>query len=93
MEAEQREMTSRMIRMGELMVAGTPVDDPAVQDEVDWHYRSLARFWTPNAAAYVHLGRMYVDDERLRAHYERIAEGLSRYQRDAMVAYAEARLA
>lgn len=92
MEIEQREMTARMIRMAELMVAGTPVDDPAVQEEVDWHYRSLARFWTPNAAAYGHLGRMYVDDERFRANYERIAEGLSAYQRDAMAAYAAARL-
>ncbi|MDQ6727316.1 MAG: MerR family transcriptional regulator [Actinomycetota bacterium] len=92
MEIEQREMTARMIRMAELMVTGTPVDDPVVQDEVDWHYRSLARFWTPDAAAYIHLARMYVDDQRFRATYERIAGGLSGYQRDAMVAYAEARL-
>lgn len=92
MEAGQREMTARMIRMAELMVAGVPPDDPVVQEEVDWHYRSVARFWTPNAAAWTHLGRMYVDDDRFKANYERIAEGLAEYQRDAMIAYAEARL-
>jgi len=92
LEAEQREMTTRMIRMAELLVAGVPAGDAAVQDEVDWHFRSLARFWTPNAAAYTHLGQMYVDDERFRATYERITEGLAEYQRDAMAVYARDRL-
>lgn len=92
MEAEQREMTARMIRMAELMVAGVPADDALTQDQVDWHYRSVARFWTPDADAFIHLGRMYVDDPRFRANYEQIAAGLAEYQRDAMAAYAEARL-
>lgn len=91
-QAEQREMTARMIRMAELMAAGKPADDPEVQAETDWHYRSLCRFWTPDAAAYACLGQMYVDDERFRASYENIAEGLAAYQRDAMTAYARARL-
>ncbi len=92
MQAEQREMTARMIRMAELMAAGKPADDPEVQAEVDWHYRSVCRFWTPDAAAYTGLGRMYVDDERFRGNYEKIAEGLAVYQRDAMAAYARERL-
>jgi len=85
-------MTARMVRMAELMVAGTPVDDPAVQEEVDWLYRAVARFWTPNAAAFIRLGQTYADDEQYRSTYERVAEGLASYQRDAMAAYAEARL-
>jgi len=92
MDAEQREMTARMIRMAELMVAGVPADDPSTEEEVDWHYRSVARFWTPSADAFIHLGRMYADDARFRANYDRVAEGLAEYQRDAMAAYAEARL-
>ena len=92
MDAAQREMTVRMIRMAELMVAGVPADDPATHEEVDWQYRSVARFWTPNADAFIHLGRMYVDDERFRSNYERIADGLAEYHRDAMAAYAGARL-
>jgi len=92
LEVEQREMTARMIRMAELMVAGVPADAPAAQDEVDWHFRSVARLWTPDAAAYTHMGQMYVDDERFRSNYEQIADGLAEYQRDAMAAYARERL-
>ncbi|MFF0494234.1 MerR family transcriptional regulator [Nocardia sp. NPDC004068] len=91
-EAMQREMTAAMIRMAESMVAGTPVDDPAVQAEVDAHYRGVCRFWTPNRCAYEGLAAMYVDDERFKANYEAIAAGLAEYQRGAMIVYARARL-
>jgi DNA-binding transcriptional MerR regulator len=87
-----REMTAAMIRMAELMAAGTLVDDPAVQAEVHGHYQGMCRFWTPNRPAYKGLGNMYVDDERFKSNYERIAEGLAEYQRDAMLVYADERL-
>ncbi|MEV6430729.1 TipAS antibiotic-recognition domain-containing protein [Nocardia sp. NPDC051463] len=38
------------------------------------------------------MGQLYVDDERFKANYEKIAEGLAEYQRDAMVVYADERL-
>ncbi|WP_280671827.1 MULTISPECIES: MerR family transcriptional regulator [unclassified Kitasatospora] len=91
-ERWQREATAQMIRIAEFMVAGTPVADPAVQAEVDAHYRSVCRFWTPNAAAYKGLGQTYVDDPQFRANYDKITDGLAVYQRDAMVVYADARL-
>ncbi|MGV4986810.1 MerR family transcriptional regulator [Streptomyces sp. NRAIS4] len=91
-ERMQKEVTAAMIRMAEFMVAGVPADDPAVLDEVDRQYHWLCNFWTPDAAAYRSLGQMYVDDERFKANYERIAPGLAEYQRDAMAAYADARL-
>lgn len=91
-ERYQRDVTAQMIRFAEFMTAGTPVDDPAVQAEVDVHYRSVARFWTPNQEAYKGLGAMYVDDPRFRENFERIAAGLAEYQRDAMAVYADARL-
>lgn len=91
-ERWQREVTAQMIRMAEFMVAGTPVSDPAVQAEVDTNYRQICRFWTPNAAAYKGVGQSYVDDPQMRANFDRIAEGLAAYQRDAMTVYADARL-
>ncbi len=91
-ERMQRESTAQMVRMAEFMVAGAAVDDPVVLTEVDLHYQGVCRFWTPNAEAYRGLGRMYTDDERFRANYESIAPGLAEYQRDAMAAYADARL-
>ena len=87
-----RESTAAMIRMAEFMAAGKPADDAEVQDEVDRHYQGMLRFWTPNASAYKCLGQMYVDDERFTATYDRIAVGLAAYYRDAIAAYADARL-
>jgi DNA-binding transcriptional MerR regulator len=92
MEAIQKDLTAYMIRLAELMVAGKPAGDAEVLDEVGWHYRWVSRFWTPGAEAYRNLGRMYIDDERFRASYERIAEGLAAHQREAMAAYARERL-
>lgn len=91
-ERWQREVTAQMIRMAEFMVAGVPVADPAVQAEVDAHYRGVCDFWTPNACAYKGVGQTYVDDPQFRANFDRIADGLAAYQRDAMVVYADARL-
>lgn len=88
----QQEATAGMIRMAELMAAGIPADDPAVFTELDVHYQHMTRFWTPTAVEYAYFGQMQVDDERFRANYEQIAEGLATYMRDAMAAYAHARL-
>ena len=92
MVAEQQQLTAQMIRMAELMTAGRAPADPAVQAEVDQHYRWVARFWAPSAEAYRNLGQLYVDDHRFRANYERITEGLATFQRDAMTFYADERL-
>ncbi|MFD9811728.1 MerR family transcriptional regulator [Streptomyces sp. NPDC059080] len=91
-ERWQREATAQMIRMAEFMVAGTPVTAPEVQAETDAHYRGVCRFWTPNADAYRGLAATYVDDPRFRGNFDRIAEGLAGYLREAMEVYAEARL-
>lgn len=91
-ESMQREVTAAMIRMAEFMAAGTPVADAAVQAEIHTQYQGICRMWTPNREAYKCLGQMYVDDERFKANYEKIAEGLAEYQRDAMVVYADERL-
>ncbi len=92
LERMQRETTAQMFRMAQLMAAGTPADSPAVQAEVDAHYQGVCRFWTPTAPAYKGLGQTYVDDLRFKSAYDKIAAGLAEYQRDAMAAYADARL-
>ncbi|BDM73308.1 MerR family transcriptional regulator [Streptomyces nigrescens] len=92
MEAMQRDATAAMVRVAEFLRAGTPVTDPAVQAEVEAHYQGICRMWTPSAAAFKALGQTYVDDATWRAAYDRVAAGLAEYQRDAMAAYADARL-
>lgn len=91
-EAGQRERTALMIRLAELMAAGTPVDADAVRAEIDGQYRSLTALRPVTAEEYRAIGRSCVEDERWRAAYEAIAPGLAAYQRDAIEAYAAARL-
>jgi DNA-binding transcriptional MerR regulator len=85
----QQEITGAMIRMAELMTAGEQVDSPAVQAEIDAAYHAVCRFWTPDAAAFKGLGRLYVEDERFKVNYDRIAVGLAEFYRDAMACYAD----
>lgn len=81
-----------MIRTAEFMVAGTPVSDLAVQVEVDADYQGICRFWTPTAAVYKGVGQTHVDDPQMRTNFDKIADGLAVYQRDAMTVYADTRL-
>ncbi|ULR48550.1 TipAS antibiotic-recognition domain-containing protein [Streptomyces deccanensis] len=91
-QAEEQDITDRLIRMAEFMVARTSPDNPTVLEEVDWYYREARRYGIADAATFISLGEMYVDDPHFNALYERVAEGLAAYQRDAMAAYARARL-
>jgi DNA-binding transcriptional MerR regulator len=73
--------------------AGTATDDPAVQNLVARHHAWVNRFWTPDAAAYAGLGRLYVDDERFTTSIDAHEPGLAAYLCDAMAEYASTRLA
>ncbi len=89
---EEGEMAGRMVRLAELMVAGTPASDPAVLDEIEWYYQSAQQYGGVTPATFKSLGDALVDDEQTRALYDDVAEGLAAYQRDAIAAYGEARL-
>ncbi|MFB6782892.1 MerR family transcriptional regulator [Streptomyces sp. NPDC056352] len=91
-EAGQRERTAQMIRLAELMAAGHPADAESVQAEIDAQYRDLTALRTVTADEYRAIGRSCVDNDAWRAAYEAIAPGLAAYQRNAMDAYAAARL-
>ncbi len=72
---------------------GSPVDDAGVQAVVARHHAWVCHFWTPDAAAYTGLGRLYVDDERFTAPIDATAPGLAAYLCDAIAVYARERLA
>lgn len=76
----------------ELRDSGAPVDDQRVQDAVAGLYDWMTLFWTPNRAAFIGLADMYVDDERFRRNIGGGDDQFVEYLRDAMKAYAEARL-
>jgi DNA-binding transcriptional MerR regulator len=91
-EAGHRERTAQMIRLAELLAAGTPADAGPVQAEIDAQYRALAELRTVCAAEYRAIGQACVENEQWRAAYEAIAPGLAQYQRDAIEVYATTRL-
>lgn len=91
-EAGHRKRTAQMIRLAELLAAGTPADAVPVQAEIDAQYRALAELRAVSAEEYRAIGRSCVDNEQWCAAYEMIAPGLAEYQRDAIEAYAATRL-
>lgn len=86
------EYVAEMHRMAALMAAGEPVEADAVQREIGALHARVATMWTPTAQAFAGLGATYVDDDRFRVVYERVAPGLAAYYRDAMTHYAATRL-
>jgi len=60
-----------------------------VQRLIAKHYDGLHAFYEPDPEMYKGLANMYVEDERFRAFYEKIAPGLAEFMRKSMLLYAE----
>ena len=78
--------------LADLFIAGAAVEDLTVQQLIGQHYKWVAAFWTPNRAAYIALGEMYVADPRFTANYDELAPGLAQFICDGMRVWAEANL-
>jgi MerR family transcriptional regulator, thiopeptide resistance regulator len=79
-------------RLIPLIDAGVEPDDERVLDVMADHYAIVARFWTPDADQYAGLGDLYVDSPDFKARYDAEHPRMAEYLRDAMAAYALARL-
>ncbi|MBF6483756.1 MerR family transcriptional regulator [Nocardia otitidiscaviarum] len=80
---------------GRAHAAGLPVDSAEVQAITQRHYEWVTVGWQgrrPKAEAFVGLGEMYVADPRFAVNYDKHGAGTAAYVRDAMKAYADARL-
>jgi MerR family transcriptional regulator, thiopeptide resistance regulator len=73
-----------------LLGAGEPATGECPRALAERHREHISRWFYP-CSPQMHrgLGEMYVADERFAANYEREAEGLAAYFRDAIVANAE----
>lgn len=91
-EVVNRQGAEATERLAGLAKAGVPVDDERVLDAVGAHYEWIKNHWTPDAESYTGLGRMYAEDERFRRQYEAVQPGFADYLRDALAAFATARL-
>ncbi|GAA3460888.1 TipAS antibiotic-recognition domain-containing protein [Saccharothrix longispora] len=76
----------------ELFDAGVAPDSPRAMEVTDRHHTWLCRSWTPNRESYTGLGQLYVDAPDFKSQFDAHAEGFAEYVRDAMAAYAQARL-
>ena len=76
-------------RFVEAMRAGVPADSEQAMDVAEQHRQHISR-WFYDCPPEMHagLGRMYVEDERFTATYERIAPGLVQYVSAAVQANA-----
>ncbi|WP_367134519.1 TipAS antibiotic-recognition domain-containing protein [Saccharothrix sp. HUAS TT1] len=72
--------------------AGVAADSPQALEVTDRHHTWLTRSWTPDRESYTGLGELYADSPEFRVQLEEHAEGLAEYVRDAIAAYALARL-
>jgi DNA-binding transcriptional MerR regulator len=76
-------------RFGEVMRAGSPADSAEAMDVAEDHRQHISRwFYDCPPAMHAGLGRMYVEDERFAANYERVAPGLAQYVSTAVQANA-----
>ncbi len=91
-EERRQEWTARLVRVAELHAAHADPADERVQAEMQGVHQWVMRTWTPTAESFAGLGRLYVDDERFAAGFDRIGPGLAGFYRDAMGVYAEAHL-
>jgi DNA-binding transcriptional MerR regulator len=76
-------------RFAEALAAGAPADSARAMDVAEDHRQHIGRwFYDCPPAMHAGLGRMYVEDERFTATYERVAPGLARYVSTAVQANA-----
>jgi hypothetical protein len=65
--------------LARLMSAGREAGSSEVRAVVARHHAWIRNFWTPDAASYRGLGRLYVDHPEFRAFYDKAAPGLAEY--------------
>jgi DNA-binding transcriptional MerR regulator len=69
---------------------GFPPDSDEAQAATDRHFRQINdRFYTCSTDLYRNLAEMWVADPRFKATYEKMAEGLAEYVRDAVAVYCD----
>ena len=88
----REEATAIEQRLAEALRAGTAPTDHAAMELAEEHRGHIGR-WFYDCPLEMHVGltRMYVDDPRFTAHYDRLEAGLAAYVSDAAAANAAAR--
>lgn len=95
-DEEKRQLFSRTEENHQLLAtlfsSGQAAESEEVQQAIASQYGWVSAFWTPDRAAYIGLGEMYVEDPRFAANYDKYAPGLAHFMRDAMAVWANENL-
>lgn len=63
--------------------------DPQVQQAIVLHFRHLNFYYEVTKERYEGLGKMYVEDERFKAYYDKYRDGLAVFLRDAIWVFCQ----
>jgi DNA-binding transcriptional MerR regulator len=93
-DAMQAEAEAIEAGMAKALVDGLPADSGLVTDLMRRQHAWLVKSWNraAPAAAFIGLGRMYVDDPRFRERYDGRQAGLAEYMAAAMASFASREL-
>lgn len=90
-EEEYAEVTELAESINKLLAEAMKTQDPAgelAQKVADMHKQWLTYYWNDySKEAHQGLAQMYVDDERFKAYYDKIAPGAAEFLRDAIFVY------
>ncbi|MEU9116080.1 MerR family transcriptional regulator [Streptomyces sp. NPDC048483] len=82
-----REFDAIHQKMADLLAQGTAADSEAAMDVAEEHRQFMCgAYYDCTHEFHSCLGKMYVDDERFTATFEKIRSGLAVYMRDAILA-------
>ncbi len=70
-------------------LTGSPVDSPAVQEQVKRWHQHMKYFYDPSIERMRGLGQMYVEDPRFKATYENVHPGLALFMKQAIDVYCD----
>jgi DNA-binding transcriptional MerR regulator len=70
-------------------VADQGATSTAMQEKIAQHFDALRTWYEPNFEMYRGLAKMYVDDPRFTAYYEKYKPGLAKIFSEAMLYYAD----
>lgn len=86
-EKEAQEVVGGMMAC---MAAGKAPDDPEAQELAGRYFAYMQKFFDCSVEIFRELGKMYVDDPRFAAYYEKYHPDLAAYMRDSMAAWCDA---
>lgn len=62
---------------------------PEVQNVITRHYNHINNYYKPTVDMYRGLGRLYIEDERFKAHYDKYAKDLAFFVQRAIDVFCD----